>query len=74
LEEKERKMEHHEQVDAFSFELDNLVDRFLIEFDVGIHAIVGVLEDKKLDLLVGKDVEFNLDDEAEEDLFSDEDL
>ena len=61
-------MEHHEQVDAFTFELDNLVQRFLEEFDVGVHAIVGVLEDKKLDLLIGKEVEFdpNFDDEEGE--------
>ena len=68
-------MEHHEQVDAFTFELDNLVQRFLEEFDVGVHAIVGVLEDKKLDLLIGKEVEFdpNFDDEVGE-TFDSEDL
>ena len=37
-------MKDHEQTDAFTFALDNLIDRYLAEFDLGIHTIVGVLE------------------------------
>lgn len=58
-------METHEQTDAFSFELDNLVDRFLAEFDIGVHTIVGVMEDKKLDLLMGKDIILEPDPEED---------
>ena len=60
-------MKDHEQTDAFTFALDNLIDRYLAEFDLGIHTIVGVLEDKKLDLLLGKDLHFRADEDIEED-------
>ena len=60
-------MKDHEQTDAFTFALDNLVDRYLAEFDLGIHTIVGVLEDKKLDLLLGKDIHFRPEDNLEND-------
>ena len=59
-------MEPHEQTDAFTFALDNLIDRYIAEFDLGIHTIVGVMEDKKLDLLIGKDIILEHDDEKEE--------
>ena len=60
-------MNNHEQTDAFTFALDNLVDRYIAEFDLGLHTIVGVLEDKKIDLLIGKDIYFQSDDDSEED-------
>ena len=59
-------MEPHEQTDAFTFALDNLVDRYIAEFDLGIHTIVGVMEDKKLDLLMGKDIILEPDEEEKE--------
>lgn len=55
-------MNHNEQTDAFTFELTNLITRFVNEFDINIHTIVGVLEDVKFDILVGKDIEFEVDD------------
>ena len=60
-------MNHDEQTDAFTFELTNLITRFVNEFDINIHTIVGVLEDVKLDMLVGKDIEFEMDDSGEAD-------
>ncbi len=45
-------MKHHEQIDAFSLELDNLISRHSAEFDLDMHTIIGVLESKKVDLLL----------------------
>lgn len=36
-------MEYHEQVDAFTFELDNLIERFQKEFDLTRESMVGCL-------------------------------
>jgi len=52
-----------EQTDALTIALDNLVDQFQREFDLNLQTIAGVLEDKKLELLTGKDIYFELDDE-----------
>lgn len=38
------KMEYHEQVDAFSIELENLINRFQDEFDLTLETMVGCLE------------------------------
>lgn len=35
---------YHEQVDAFSMELDNLINRFHNEFDLTLETMVGCLE------------------------------
>ena len=56
-------MNINEQTDAFSMALDNLVEQFLREFDLNLQTISGVLEDKKLELLTGKDIYFEVDDE-----------
>jgi hypothetical protein len=52
-----------EQTDALTIALDNLVDQFQREFDLNLQTIAGVLEDKKLELLTGKDIYFEIDDE-----------
>jgi hypothetical protein len=52
-----------EQTDSLTIALDNLVDQFQREFDLNLQTIAGVLEDKKLDLLTGKDIIFEMDDE-----------
>lgn len=57
-------MNINEQTDAFSMALDNLVEQFLREFDLNLQTISGVLEDKKLELLTGKDIYFEVDDEG----------
>lgn len=35
---------YHQQVDAFSMELDNLINRFHNEFDLTLETMVGCLE------------------------------
>lgn len=45
-------MDINEQTDAFTGALDNLIDQFTREFDLNVQTIVGVLEDKKLELLL----------------------
>ena len=61
-------MNNNEQTDAFVMELDNLVARFVREFDINTYTIVGVLEDKKLELLESREVEFDVG----EDFFDDD--
>ena len=52
-----------EQTDALTIALDNLIEQFQREFDLNLQTIAGVLEDKKLELLTGKDIYFEIDDE-----------
>ena len=52
-----------EQTDALTMALDNMVEQFQREFDLNLQTIAGVLEDKKLELLTGKDIYFEIDDE-----------
>jgi hypothetical protein len=35
---------YHEQIDAFTIDLDNLIARYLNEFDLHMETIVGCLE------------------------------
>ena len=61
-------MNFDEQTDAFTFELDSLVDRYIREFDINLYTIVGVLEGKQWELLErGTNIEFLPDEEDEED-------
>ena len=58
-------MKPREQSQIFTAALNDLINRHVAEFDIEIHTIVGILEDKKLDLLLG---EYELDvDELDED-------
>ena len=41
-------MNTYEQIDAFHYDLTNLINRYKAEFDIDLHTIVGVLEDKKI--------------------------
>ena len=45
-------MNRHEQIDALVFEMNNLINRHVAEFDLDTHTIVGVLEDMKMELLL----------------------
>jgi len=45
-------MNINEQTDAFTGAIDNVIDQFMKEFDLNVQTIVGVLEDKKLELLL----------------------
>lgn len=57
-------MNFDEQTDAFTFELDSLVDRYIREFDINLYTIVGVLEGKQWELLErGTNIEFIPDEE-----------
>ena len=57
-------MNRYEQIDAFYGDLGKLIDRYKAEFDIDIYTIVGVLEDKKMDLLIGEEtVEFEADED-----------
>lgn len=46
-------MTEKEQVDHFANEIDNLVNRFRIEYDMSYAAVVGVLQ-MKIHLLCGE--------------------
>lgn len=74
-------MDFDEQTDAFRFDLDNLCDRYLEEFDINVFTEVGALEEKKIEILkilgniedkkkelIGEDIEFEVD----EDFFEEE--
>lgn len=68
-------MDFDEQTDAFRFDLDDLCDRYLEEFDINVFTQVGALEEKKLELsrilstiedkkkeLLGEDINFEVDE------------
>ena len=61
--------DYDEQTDAFRFELDNLIDRFLEEFDLNTITLVGALTEKTKELLEVGSIEFEMD----EDFFNEED-
>lgn len=70
-------MDHQEQTVAFSNALHKLIKRYMAEFDLSRHAIVGVMEDKKLSMLLEYGVSFEdyeldeLDDDADTSFDSD---
>lgn len=60
-----------EQTDAFRFDLENLINRYLSEFDINAFTIMGALQEKVIELTYtgGFEVELeDLDDEEEESL------
>ena len=63
-------MDKYEQIDAFHYDLTNLINRYKAEFDIDLHTIVGVLEDKKISMLLGDDL---VDFSADDDLLEEED-
>jgi hypothetical protein len=67
-------MDYGEQIDAFEVELTCLIDRFQNEFDLHLTTIVGILEEKKIELAqFGTsvfDAEEWLDDSEEDTYFS----
>jgi len=66
-------MKNHEQIDAFTIAVDKVIMRYIAEFDIGVHAIVGVLEEKKIDLLLNYGVDFLADDELDDEINEEED-
>jgi hypothetical protein len=57
-----------EQTDAFRFELEDLINRYLSEFDINTFTIMGALQEKIIEMsqLGNFDMEIPLDDEEEE--------
>ena len=66
-------MNINDQTDAFLFELQGVVNKFRLEFDLNHATIIGTLELVKLDYLieptddVGFDSDIDLDDEINDD-------
>ena len=57
---------YHEQVDAFSMELDNLIARFQNEFDLTIETMVGCLECTKTALAQPMIMDIGIIEDGEE--------
>ena len=57
--------DYDEQTDAFRFDLDNLVYRYIDEFDINTFVMVGALQEKIQELLeIGNgEMDLDLDDE-----------
>lgn len=60
-------MNRNEQIDIFQQELAKMIHRFRSEFDLDLHTIVGVIEEEKMELLLGGGVDFESDIDLEED-------
>ena len=60
-------MDFYEQTDAFTFELDNLVDRYLRDFDINTYTVIGVMEAKQVELMTQGDVTFTDDTDDNDD-------
>ena len=61
--------DYDEQTDAFRFDLDDLVDRYLEEFDINTLTMIGALQEKANELMNMGNMEFEVD----EDFFNDYD-
>lgn len=61
--------DYDEQTDAFRIDLDNLVYRYIDEFDINTFVMVGALQEKIQELLeVGNsEMDLDLDDYDEDD-------
>tara|TARA_B100000212_G_scaffold341984_1_gene326984 strand:- start:13894 stop:14130 length:237 start_codon:yes stop_codon:yes gene_type:complete len=55
--------DYDEQTDAFRFELDDIVDRYLNEFDINTITMVGALQEKIKELLEFGSIEFEVDED-----------
>lgn len=58
-----------EQTDAFRFDLENLINRYLSEFDINAFTIMGALQEKIIELTYSGSFEYeieDLDDEEED--------
>ncbi len=52
-----------EQTDAFRFDLDDLVNRYLSEFDINALTIMGSLQEKVIELSMAGSFEVDIDPE-----------
>ena len=65
-------MNYNEQTDALAMELDNLLIRFREAFDINQQTMIGVLEAKKMELLLGPEVGFEADPDLLDELSDDD--
>jgi hypothetical protein len=55
--------DYDEQTDAFRFDLDDMINRYLEEFDLNIITIIGALQEKVENLSNSGEIEFEMDDD-----------
>jgi len=55
--------DYDEQTDAFRFELDDLVERYLQEFDINTITMIGALREKEKELIDAGNMGFEPDDD-----------
>ena len=53
--------DYDEQTDAFRWDLDNLVDRYLREFDINTFVMIGALQEKIQELCEAGNGEMDID-------------
>ena len=53
--------DYDEQTDAFRFELDDLVERYLNEFDINTFVMVGAFQEKIKELLEAGNGDMDID-------------
>lgn len=56
-------MDYDAQTDAFRFDLDSMVERYLEEFDINSITIIGALQEKVYELSQGGTILFEMDSE-----------
>jgi hypothetical protein len=54
---------YDEQTDAFRFDLDSLIIRYLEEFDINTITMIGAFQEKIEELVNSGNIEFEIDDE-----------
>jgi len=55
--------DYDEQTDAFRFDLDDMINRYLEEFDLNTITIIGALQEKVENLSNSGEIEFEMDDD-----------
>lgn len=61
-----------EQTDAFRFDLDDLINRYLSEFDINAFTIMGALQEKTIELATLGSFEAEIDIDDIDDLIDEE--
>lgn len=59
--------DYDEQTDSFRFDLDELVYRYIDEYDINTYVMVGALQEKIKELLEAGDSEMDIEFEEDED-------
>jgi hypothetical protein len=58
--------DYDEQTDSFRFDLENLIYRYIDEYDINTITIIGALQEKVVELSTEGNAEFESDVEFEE--------